>query len=174
MLVLADWPKLEGLEDKESEAELGWLVDLVTAIRSIRSEMNVPAGAQVSLVLVASKATRERAGRWNDALMRLARLSEITFADSPPKGAVQLLVRGEVAALPLAGLVDLAAEKARLEKELGKIAVDIAHIDKKLGNADFMARAPEEVVDEQREKREEAQGRAAKVREALERLKGAA
>ena len=174
MLVLANWPKLEGLEDKESDAELGWLVDLVTAIRSIRSEMNVPAGAQVSLVLVASKATRERAGRWNDALMRLARLSEISFADSPPKGAVQLLVRGEVAALPLAGLVDLAAEKARLEKELGKIADDIERIDKKLGNADFMARAPEEVVDEQREKREEAQGRAAKVREALERLKGAA
>jgi valyl-tRNA synthetase len=174
MLVLANWPKLDGLEDKDAEAELGWLVDLVTAIRSIRSEMNVPAGAQVSLVLVAANATRERAGRWNDALMRLARLSEISFADNPPKGSVQLLVRGEVAALPLAGLVDLAAEKARLEKELGKIAADIGHIDKKLGNADFMARAPEEVVDEQREKREEAEGRAAKVREALERLKGAA
>jgi valyl-tRNA synthetase len=174
MLVLANWPKHDGLEDKDAEAELGWLLDLVAAIRSIRSEMNVPAGAQVSLVLVASKATRERAGRWNDALMRLARLSEISFADSPPKGSVQLLVRGEVAALPLAGLVDLAAEKTRLEKELGKIATDIAHIDKKLGNADFMARAPEEVVDEQREKREEAQGRAAKVREALERLKSAA
>ncbi len=174
MLVLAEWPKLAGLEDKDSEAEIGWLVDLVSSVRSLRSEMNVPAATQVPLVLVASKATRARAGRWNDALKRLARLSEISFADAPPEGAVQLLVRGEIAALPLKGIVDLAAERARLEKELGKIAEDIDRIDKKLGNADFVARAPEEVVDEQREKREEAEGRATKVREALERLKGAA
>jgi valyl-tRNA synthetase len=87
---------------------------------------------------------------------------------------VQLLVRGEVAALPLAGIVDLAAERARLEKELGKIAADIDRVDRKLSNADFIARAPEEVVEEQRERREEAAARAAKVREALERLEGAA
>jgi len=87
---------------------------------------------------------------------------------------VQLLVRGEIAALPLAGVVDLAAERGRLEKELGKIADDISRIDKKLDNADFMARAPEEVVDEQRERRAEAVDRETKVREALERLKGAA
>jgi valyl-tRNA synthetase len=136
--------------------------------------MNVPAGAQIPLALVASKETKERAGRWNEAIRRLARISEISFIEAPPRGAVQLLVRGEVAALPLAGVIDLAAERARLEKELGKIADDISRIDKKLGNADFMARAPEEVVEEQREKREEAEGRQAKVREALERLKGAA
>jgi valyl-tRNA synthetase len=136
--------------------------------------MNVPAAAQIPLVLIARKETRERAGRWNDALKRLARLSDISFADAPPKGSVQLLVRGEIAALPLAGVIDLNAERARLEKELGKIADDIARIDKKLGNADFMARAPEEVVEEQNERREEALGRRAKINEALERLKGAA
>jgi valyl-tRNA synthetase len=104
----------------------------------------------------------------------MARLSEISFADAPPKGSVQLLVRGEAAALPLAGVIDLAAERARLEKELAKIADDIARIDKKLTNADFVARAPEEVVEDQRERREEAQARSAKVLEALERLKSAA
>ena len=70
--------------------------------------------------------------------------------------------------------MDLAAERARLEKELKKVADDIDRVDKKLGNADFMARAPEEVVDGEREKRAEAEDRRAKISEALERLKGAA
>jgi valyl-tRNA synthetase len=174
MLVLSAWPQLEGYVDGEAEAEIGWVVDLVSAVRSVRSEMNVPAGTQIPLALVAGEETRQRAGRWDEAIRRLARLSEISFIDAPPRGAVQLLVRGEVAALPLAGVIDLNAERARLEKELGKIADDISRIDKKLDNADFMARAPEEVVEEQREKREEAEGRRAKVSEALERLKGAA
>jgi valyl-tRNA synthetase len=87
---------------------------------------------------------------------------------------VQLLVRGEVAALPLKGVIDLAAEKSRLEKEVAKADADIKRVDAKLGNADFMARAPEEVVEEQRERREEAEARRAKTLEALERLKSAA
>ena len=174
LLALATWPRLEGLEDEKAEAEIGWLVDLVSAVRSVRSEMNVPAATQVPLVLVGGKETQARAGRWGEALRRLARLSEISFAAKPPAGSVQLLVRGEVAAMPLKGVVDLAAERARLEKELKKVADDIDRVDKKLENADFMARAPEEVVDEQREKRAEAEGRRAKIAEALERLKGAA
>ena len=174
LLALATWPRLEGLEDEKAEAEIGWLVDLVSAVRSVRSEMNVPAATQVPLVLVAGKEAEARAGRWGEALRRLARLSQITFAAKPPAGSVQLLVRGEVAAMPLKGVVDLAAERVRLEKELKKAADDIDRVDKKLENADFMARAPEEVVDEQREKRAEAEGRGVKIAEALERLKGAA
>jgi valyl-tRNA synthetase len=174
LLALAPWPRLEGLEDEKAEAEIGWLVDLVSAVRSVRSEMNVPAATQVPLVLVAAKETQARAERWDEALRRLARLSGISFAAKPPAGSVQLLVRGEVAAMPLKGVIDLAAERTRLEKELKKVADDIDRVDKKLTNADFMARAPEEVVDEQREKRAEAEGRRAKIVEALERLKGAA
>jgi valyl-tRNA synthetase len=86
---------------------------------------------------------------------------------------VQLLVRGETAALPLKGVIDLAAERARLAKELGKVEADIKRVDAKLGNADFLARAPEEVVEGEREKREEALARKQKIGEALERLKGA-
>ena len=174
LLALAIWPRLEGLEDEKAEVEIGWLIDLVSAVRSVRSEMNVPASAQVPLMLVAGKDAEARAGRWDETLRRLARLSEITFAAKPSAGSVQLLVRGEVAAMPLKGVVDLAAERVRLEKELKKVADDIDRVDKKLGNADFMARAPEEVVDEQREKRAEAEDRRAKINEALERLKGAA
>jgi valyl-tRNA synthetase len=174
MLALSEWPRLSGLQNEQAENEIGWLVDLVSAIRSVRSEMNVPAGSQIPLALVASKETKERAGRWDDALKRLARLADISFIDTPPAGSVQLLVRGEVAALPLKGVIDLDAERVRLQKELGKVADDIKRIDAKLGNHEFVAKAPEEVIDEQRERREEAEERGAKIREALERLKGAA
>jgi valyl-tRNA synthetase len=87
---------------------------------------------------------------------------------------VQLIVRGEVAALPLKGVIDFAAEKARLEKEMARVKSDIARIDAKLANADFVARAPEDVVEGEREKREEAETRRLKIGEALARLKGAA
>ena len=170
MLVLAPWPKLEGLEDEKAEAEIGWLVDLVSAVRSVHSEMNVPAATQVPLVLMASAETRARAGRWEDALKRLARLSAITFADRAPKGAVQLVVRGEVAALPLAGVIDFAAERARLQKEMQRLTGEVERIDKKLGNADFVARAPEEVVEGEREKRAELESERGKIVGALARL----
>ena len=87
-----------------------------------------------------------------------------------PRNAVQLLVRGTVAALPLEGIVDLAAEVARRNKEAVKAASEIAKIDGKLGNADFLARAPDEVVDEQRERRDAEAARLEKLREALARL----
>ena len=175
LLALAAWSKLDGLEAPEAEAEIGWLVDLVTEIRSVRAEMNVPAGAQIPLVLVGANAlTIDRVGAWQDALVRLARLSAIAFEPEAPAGSVQVVVRGETAALPLAGIIDMDAEAARLSKELAKAADDIAKVDAKLGNADFIRRAPEEVIEEQRERRESAEARAAKIREALVRLGKAA
>ena len=175
LLALASWPKHEALDDVEAEAEIGWVVDLVTAIRSVRAEMNITPATAIPLVLAtASAATQARAARWAEMMRRLARLSDISFAQRPPQGAVQLIVRGEVAALPLTGVIDFAAEKARLEKEMARVSSDIARIDAKLANADFVARAPEDVVEGEREKREEAEARRAKIDEALARLKGAA
>jgi valyl-tRNA synthetase len=174
LLALAPWPKLEGLDDLEAEAEIGWVIDLVTAIRSVRAEMNIAPATEIPLVLAGSPATQARAGRWGEFVRRLARLSEISFAERAPHGAVQLIVRGEVAALPLKGVIDFSAEKARLEKEMARVKSDIARIDAKLANADFVARAPEDVVEGEREKREEAEARQLKINEALERLKGAA
>jgi valyl-tRNA synthetase len=166
-------PFEEQFSDPAAEAEIGWLVDLVTAVRSVRSEMNIPPATLIPLVLAGASAdNKARAGRWTDVIKRLARISEISFADAAPGGSVQLLVRGEVAAIPLKGVIDLAAEKARLDKELAKADGDIKRVDAKLGNADFMARAPEDVVEEQREKRDEAVDRRDKIVEALERLKG--
>jgi valyl-tRNA synthetase len=175
LLALAPWPKQRALDDLEAEAEIGWIIDLVTAVRSVRAEMNITMATEIPVVLVAgSPATQARAKRWADTMRRLARLSEISFAPRPPQGAVQLIVRGEIAALPLKGVIDFAAEKARLEKEMARVTSDIARIDAKLGNADFVARAPEDVVEGEREKREEAETRRLKIDEALARLKGAA
>ncbi|MFL5080749.1 MAG: class I tRNA ligase family protein, partial [Microvirga sp.] len=171
VLALAPWPALEGLIDEAAEAELGWVVELISEIRSARSETNVPAGAQIPLLLVnPSAAARARATRWDETIRRLARLSAITVAESAPRSSVQLIVRGEVAALPLEGVVDLEAEVARLDKERAKLAGDIDKIDAKLANADFLARAAEEIVDEQRERRDAAEARRRKIEEALARL----
>jgi len=175
MLALDAWPRHDGLDDTAAEAEIGWVIDLVTAIRSVRVEMNIPAATMLPLVLAgASPQTAIRAKHWAEFVQWLARVADISFADTAPQGAVQLVVRGEVAALPLKGVIDLAAERARLAKEMAKADADIARVDAKLGNPNFVARAPEEVVEEEKEKREEAQARKAKIAEALERLKGAA
>jgi valyl-tRNA synthetase len=161
--------------DPAAEAEIGWVVDLVTAIRSVRAEMNITPATLTPLVLAgASAETRGRAQRWNDVVKRMARLADIAFADSAPEGAVQLLVRGEVAALPLKGVIDLSAEKARLDKELARAEADIKRVDAKLTNEKFVANAPEDIVEEEKEKREAAMARKAKLLEALERLKNAA
>ncbi len=175
MLALDAWPQHDGLDDTDSEAEIGWIIDLVTAIRSVRVEMNIPPATMLPLVLAgASPQTTIRAKHWSEFVKRLARVADISFAETVPQGAVQLVVRGETAALPLKGVIDLAAERARLAKEMARADADIARVDAKLGNANFVARAPEEVVEEEKEKREEAQARKAKIAEALERLKGAA
>jgi valyl-tRNA synthetase len=174
ILALTPWSQLDHLIDQQAEAEIGWVVDLVNEIRSARSETNVPAGAQIPLALVASSAdVQARAGRWGDIVKRLARISDISFADAAPKSSIQLLIRGETAALPLEGVIDLDAERARLAKEIQKLDGEVAKIDAKLGNADFIKRAPEEVVEEQRERRDEALIRKAKMEEALGRLKDA-
>ncbi|MGC1464148.1 MAG: valine--tRNA ligase [Pseudolabrys sp.] len=172
MLVLASWPKHVGLDDAKAEAEIGWVIDLITAIRSVRAEMNV--AAQMPLVLAgASAETGARAERWAEFIKRLARVSDISSAANAPQGSVQLVVRGEVAALPLKGVIDIVAETARLQKEMAKAEADIKRVDAKLANEKFVANAPEEIVEEEKEKREEAAARKAKIAQALETLKGA-
>ena len=171
LLVLADWPALKGLEHEGAEAEIGWMVDLISEIRSVRSEMNVPASAQMPLVLVgASAEMKARAERGLDTLKRLARVSELSFAETAPANSAQMIVRGALVALPLEGIIDISAEKLRLEKEIAKLDGEVKKIDAKLGNADFVARAPEEVVDENRERRADAVSRIEKMSAALKRL----
>jgi valyl-tRNA synthetase len=173
LLALTPWPSHGALADENAETEIGWVIDLIAAVRSLKAEMNIM-GTEIPLVLAGVSATTEaRAGRWADVIKRMARLSSLAVAPSPPPGSVQLVVRGESAALPLKGVIDFAAERARLDKELARIVSEIARIDGKLANADFIKRAPEEVVEVERERREEAEARRRKILEALERLIGA-
>ncbi|KQZ01192.1 valine--tRNA ligase [Pseudolabrys sp. Root1462] len=173
LLALAPWPTLEGLSDDKAEAEIGWVIDLITAIRSIRAEMNI--NVNIPLVLAGVPAeTQARAERWAEFIKRLARVSDISSAASPPQGSAQLVVRGDLVALPLVGVIDIDAERARLAKEMKKAEDDIDRVEKKLGNPKFVERADAEVVEEEKAKREEALARKAKIAEAIDRLKGAA
>ncbi|HEY8063787.1 MAG TPA: valine--tRNA ligase [Methylosinus sp.] len=170
-LALAQWPELAGLEDAAAEAEIGWVVDLVSEVRSVRSEMNLPAGAEAPLALIGADAeVQARVTRWDETLRKLARLSQISFVDAAPKSSAQLIVRGVLAAIPLEGVIDFAAEKTRLAKETAKLEGEAKKIEAKLGNADFVARAPEEVVEENRERLEETRARIEKLTAAAKRL----
>jgi len=140
----------------------------------VRAEINVPAAAQIPLMLVnASPEAKSHAEDWDETITRLARLSAITFAPEAPEKSVQMVVRKTVAALPLQGIIDFEAEKTRLAKEIAKLQGDAAKIETKLRNADFVARAPEDVVEENRERREDALSRMEQLAAALARLGGA-
>jgi valyl-tRNA synthetase len=172
-LALGPWP-IAGVEvDADIEAEIGWVVDLIGEIRSVKSEMGVPPATPMSVVLVTpGERTARSAAAWSEAVKRLARVERIETAETAPPGSVLLVVRGEVAALPLAGVVDIAAERARLDKEIDKVKIEIARVAAKLGNDDFLARAPDEVVAEHEERRETFEARLAKLSQARERLEG--
>ncbi|MCS6625363.1 valine--tRNA ligase [Roseibacterium beibuensis] len=171
-LIGAAWPDLpDAFIDPAAEAEIGWLVDLVTEIRALRAEMNVAPSAKPPLAFVApDAATADRIARHRDLILTLARVSEVGSADAAPAGAVTIVSGGATAALSLAGIIDLAAERARLQKEIAAFDSDIGHVNKKLGNPNFVARAAPEVVDEQREKLAEAEAGKARLLAALARL----
>ena len=170
VLALSEWPILD-FEDETAAGEINWLIEVITAIRSVRSEMNVPAGAMVTLsVAGAAFRTAARLQAHDVAIRRLARVEAIHLAHAPLKGAVQIVVGEATLSMPLAGIVDLDAERTRLEKELDRIAKDVAKVDAKLNNPQFMAKAPEDVVEEQRERRQEAEGLRARIEGALARL----
>ena len=173
LLMLAPWPEHRGLENAEADAEIGWLIRFISEVRSVRAEMNVPAGAKVPLVISgASDETRARVARHEETLLRLARLERIEFG-APPHGAVQIVLDEAVLALPLAGIIDIDAEQKRLKREIDKVGSEIRQLDAKLGNEKFVSRAPEHVVEEQRERKSEAEATAAKLEQALKRLEAA-
>ena len=171
MLIDAEWPSYAGLGDAKANAEMDWMIRLISEIRSVRSEMNVNAGAKIPCVIVgAGKEARRRAGAWEAEIMRLARLSSMVFEDVVPTSSAQIALDEATVALPLEGMIDFAAERARLNKELEKIAKDMAGIDGRLNNPGFVAKAPDEVLEESRERKAELEVMKTKIGEALKRL----
>jgi valyl-tRNA synthetase len=174
LLCLSTWPALDGLADADADAEIGWLVKLIGEVRSVRNEMNVPVVAKIPLVLVgAKKVERARAERHEDTIRRIARIDKMSFSRTAPKGSAQIVLGETTAALPLAGVIDMAAERTRLVRELDKAQAEIGKIDAKLGNAQFVAKAPPEVVEENREHRTGFEATARKLKAALQRVEAA-
>jgi valyl-tRNA synthetase len=172
-LIAARWPELpDALLDREAEAEIDWLIRLVTGLRAARSELGVPAAARLALeVREAAPATRARLERHGEAIRRLARCASIDVATGPaPRGAVQVVVDEATYALPLAGVVDLEQERRRLDRELAKAAAQLERFDQKLANPQFLDRAPAAVIEEQRARRAEVEQTRQKLAAALARI----
>ncbi len=175
LLCLSSWPVFEGLADADADEEIGWLVKLISEVRSVRNEMNVPAAAKIPLVLIgAGKPERARVDHHEDTILRLARLDAIAFAKAAPKGSAQIVVGETIAALPLAGVIDMAAERARLEREIEKAQAEIGKVDAKLANESFVAKAPPDVVEENRERKAAFEASVQKLRAALKRVEATA
>jgi valyl-tRNA synthetase len=172
MLMTAPWPELSAdLIDPAADAEIGLVIETISEGRSVRAELNVPNSARPPLLVVeATDAQRKVLETAAPLIAQMLRVSEVRVVDAAPVGAIPYVVDGATLALPVAEFIDLTAERARLAKEVATLGADIAKTAGKLNNADFVARAPEEVVEENRERLAEAQDAKAKLEGALARL----
>ncbi len=172
MLVHAEWPAYGAeLIDAEADREMGWVIGLIEEIRSVRQQMHVRAGLKVQLLQVEIDARGQAAFDRNAAMIeRLARVSEVTTVPEMPKGAVTVAAEGAVFGLPIADLIDVAEEQARLVKVADKLAKEIGGLKGRMNNPKFIESAPDEIVDEARENLAAREEEASKIRAALERL----
>jgi len=171
-LMLVDWPESTDLPiDAGAVAEVDWVVRLVREVRTARAEMNVPAAAKIDLLMLGAGApAQERLAKHQDAILRLARLEKAVTAASGPKGSVQLVLDEATIVLPLAGVIDLDKEGARLARERDKATAEADKIEQRLGNPGFVEKAAEEVVEEARERLVELRATAKSLDAALKRL----
>ncbi len=171
MLVHGDWPTYGAeLVDAEAMREMNWVIGLIEDIRSARTQMGVPVGLKLPMVLVQADTTARTALTRNEALIfRLARLDSLTEGGAP-KGSISIAVPGAEFALPLEGVIDVAAEKARLTKAHDRLEKDLNGLRGRLNNPKFLASAPEEIVEENRELLAVGEDESARIKGALRRL----
>jgi valyl-tRNA synthetase len=151
--------------DSSAAAEIGWVQDMISEVRSVRGDLGVPGGSKVPLALVgASAEAATRAETYRDILTRLARLETLTVTDTAPEGSISTVVGDTTVALQIADIIDVAEAKALLDKEIAQLTKDIAATEKKLGNANFVDRAPPEIVEENRDRIVEWSARLDKVK----------
>ena len=171
-LLVARWPELSpDLIDPAADAQISLIIDTISEGRSVRSGLNVPLSAKPPLLVIeATDSQRATLAASGAQIAQLLRVSGVETVDAAPVGSIPFVIAGATFALPVAEFIDLAAERARLTKDVAALASDIDRTTKKLANADFVARAPEEVVEENRERLAEAVGAKAKLENALSRL----
>ena len=173
LLLTAPWPDYAAdLGDAAAAADMEWVIRLISMVRAVRSEMNVPAGAAVPLLVRdAAPQTAERLSRHGDLIARLARTDPPMLTEDPvPQGAAQAVLDEATLVIPLAGVIDLDKERARLGKEIARLAGELDKLSKKLANAQFLAKAPDAVVQEQRDRRDDAAATKARLEAAVARL----
>jgi valyl-tRNA synthetase len=171
-LMVAPWPELpDSLIDPLASAELDWVIRAISGIRAARTEVRVPAGVRLTLELHEAKGgAPARLRRHAEAFRRLARLEELRDGASPPKGALHVVLEDATLVLPVAGIVDLDQEQARLRKEMARAEAEVAQLERKLANPSFVERAPAAVVEESRTRREEWLQARRKLEQALARI----
>ncbi len=172
LLISGTWPVLSpSLEAPDAAGEMDWLVRLISEIRAVRAEMNVPAAAKTRLLVQgANTDTDARLERQAGLIERLARVEDIAIADKTPKRSVQLVLDEATYFLPLGDVIDVVQETARLKREIAKLDDEINKVEKKLGNEKFISRAPIEVIEQNRERLANFERSRDKLKEALERL----
>lgn len=175
LLMGQKWPDYASdLYQAESAVEIEWLIKTITEIRSVRSDMNVPAAAKVRmLVKDASGITVEYLKKYDEILRRMARLESVEVSNDVPKGSIQTIVGEATLVLPIAEIIDLDKERQRLNKEIGKLAANIEKIDQKLADEKFVANAPPEIIAEQKSRRAESEAMLNKFSTALQQLSAA-
>ena len=174
-LIRSPWPEAMQVADAaEARAELDWVVRLISEMRTVRSEMNVAPSITVPLLMAGARPeSLARAERWSDAIHRMGRASEIrALSGDPPKGVVQAVLDETTLMLPLADVIDFAAERARLAKERTRIEGEVQKVEAKLGSEAFVSRAPVEIVEENRERLASWQAEIARLDAALARIAG--
>jgi len=175
-LIKGSWPEFsDKAQDKSAQDELNWVVKLISEIRSVRSDMNVPASAKIIMQLKDANAQNEkRLATYNDIICRLARLEKAEISNAAAtKGSIQTVIDEATIILPIADVIDIDAEKDRLKKAIDKEVQNIEKLSKMLSNPGFVAKAPEEVVEEQKESVANSEVTKAKLEAALKQLQGA-
>ncbi|MEX0328108.1 MAG: valine--tRNA ligase [Ruegeria sp.] len=173
MVVHADWPTYAAADliDADADREMNWVISVIENTRSARQQMRVPAGLYVPMLVTEIDAHGQAAWDRNEALIkRLARIDSLTKADELPKGTISIAAPGASFGLPLADIIDIGAEKDRLEKAKGKLAKELGGLRGRLNNPKFVASAPEEVVEEAKANLAAREEEEAKLNEALARL----
>jgi len=170
-LIVAQWPQALAAVDSDARAEIDWLIRLVSSIRTARTELNVPPGAKLPMVVSdGAEETHRRLDRQGVALARLGRIESLTFGEAPTGGAAQIVVDEATFILPLEGVIDIAAEKARLAKALAAAQKERDALGGRLSNPSFVEKAKPEAVAKAREDHGEKTAEAERLQAALDRL----
>ncbi len=169
-LIVAKWPEPETNVDAAAKADIEWLIELVSEVRTVRSELNIPWSATLEPLVLASRVTVDRINGAEATIARMAKLGPARLTDTAPEGSAQVVISGETIVFPLAGHIDLDAEKARLARATAAAEKERDGLDARLSNPNFTERAKPEAVEKARADHADKSAEAERYRAALERL----